>query len=213
MTDHDPGPGPGPADHTGKDLRDSVDRGAQKVKAEARSAAETARSRATEEAAARKEDGARHIDAFAQAVRKAADELGTQDESVAAQFVREAAGGLETLSGTIRQKSVGEMVDSVSRFGRTNPTAFLGGALLAGIALGRFARASSERAHPADTHGNGHAAAAPSRPAGSPVPGPTPPMHRAGDTAHQDTAAPKPAPVPSSRAPMPMPQEADHGTR
>jgi hypothetical protein len=143
MTTHDTRPGGGSAD----EARHRLESAADKVKGDAAAAGEDAMKRAESEAERQKEMGAGHLDVFAEAVRKAADELGERDESAAAQFVREAAGGLESLSGSLREKSVGDLVDSVSRFGRSNPTAFLGGALLAGVALGRFAQASGQRAH------------------------------------------------------------------
>jgi hypothetical protein len=42
------------------------------------------------------------------------------------------------------------MIDSVRRFGRNNPAAFIGGAVLAGLALGRFARASGRHDYEGD---------------------------------------------------------------
>lgn len=118
---------------------------ADDVKQSARHAAATAKDEVIGGADRQKDAGASHIDEFASAVRAAADDLGRNDKSIGAQFLGEAAGGLESISSSLREKSVGEIVDTVSRFGRSNPTAFLGGALLAGIALGRFAKASGER--------------------------------------------------------------------
>jgi len=151
MTTHDTSPGGGSADEAKRKLEGA----AETVKADAAAAKDDAAARAESMAEHGKETGAGHLDAFADAVRKAADELGEQDQSAAAQFVREAAGGLESLSGSLREKSVGDLVDSVSRFGRSNPTAFLGGALLAGVALGRFAQASGERSYGARDSGHG----------------------------------------------------------
>ncbi len=143
MTTHHTSPG----GDTAEEAKRKLEGASETLRADAASAKDEAVARAESEAERQKEMGAGHLDAFADAVRKAADELGEHDESAAAQFVRQAAGGLENLSGSLRQKSVGDLVDSVSRFGRSNPTAFLGGALLAGVALGRFAQASSEHSH------------------------------------------------------------------
>jgi len=143
MTSLEKGSGGGSADAAKRRLEDAADT----VKADAAATRADAMARAEAEADRQKDMGAGHLDAFAEAVRKAADELGEKDESAAARFVREAAGGLENLSESLREQSVGDLVHNVSRFGRTNPTAFLGGALLAGVALGRFAQASGERVH------------------------------------------------------------------
>jgi hypothetical protein len=57
-----------------------------------------------------------------------------------------------------------QMVDSVHRFARHNPGVFILGSVLAGVALGRFAKASSERVdHPDDCEGAGDAVS-PARP-------------------------------------------------
>ena len=82
---------------------------------------------------------------FADAVRKAADKLGERDQGVAARLVGQAADGLEQAANSVSGASFDDMMGSVQRFARTNPAAFVGVAVLAGIALGRFAKASGER--------------------------------------------------------------------
>jgi hypothetical protein len=61
-----------------------------------------------------------------------------------AQYVSQAADQLEHLSRTIRDSSTQELLGRVQRFGNRNRTAIFSGALLAGIALGRFAIASGQ---------------------------------------------------------------------
>jgi len=56
--------------------------------------------------------------------------------------VRQAADGLESLSRNLADKEPGDLLNAVRDFGRKNPAAFIGGAVLVGLALGRFARAS-----------------------------------------------------------------------
>jgi hypothetical protein len=82
------------------------------------------------------------LEDFATAIRAASDELSQKDQTMAAQIVRQAAGGLESLSRSVSGTSIDDIISSVRRFGRNNPAAFMGGAVLAGLALGRFARAS-----------------------------------------------------------------------
>jgi hypothetical protein len=84
-----------------------------------------------------------NLDTFAQAIRRASDELSQGEQTVASQIVRQAAGGLESLSRSIEGANVDDMITFIRRFGRRNPAAFIGGAVLVGLALGRFARASS----------------------------------------------------------------------
>lgn len=87
---------------------------------------------------------------FADAVRKAADKLNERDQGIAARLVTQAADGLEQAASSISGSSLDDMMASVQRFARQNPAAFVGVAVLGGIALGRFARSSSERSHAAD---------------------------------------------------------------
>lgn len=112
------------------------------VKEGAQALGEEARGRVEDYAEGGKEVVRKHLDDFASAVRRASDELSENDQTLASQFVRQAAGGLESLSRSVDNTSFGDLVDSVRSFGRRNPAAFIGGAVLAGLALGRFVRAS-----------------------------------------------------------------------
>ena len=70
--------------------------------------------RAATEAEKGKEAAAAGLDDFAAAVRKASDELGSRDQSMASHLVREVAGGLEQASRTIHGKDIGEFTQSVA---------------------------------------------------------------------------------------------------
>ncbi|WP_274424801.1 hypothetical protein [Chelativorans sp. YIM 93263] len=117
----------------------------------AQETADTMRSKASElgseakHEAGRKAEEAKHrtsesLHSFAEAIRSASDELKKKDEGPAARLLGEAAGGLEELSGTLGKKRLEDIVDDVRDFGRRNPTAFVAGSVLVGMALGRFAR-------------------------------------------------------------------------
>lgn len=136
-------------------VRDAVSREAssardeaQKVKStvadEASRLASSAREMAYEGVESGKAYAAGSLNDFTAAIKKASEELGERDQSMAANLVREAASGLEQVSGAIEGKSVQELTRSVAGFARRQPAAFLIGAALAGVALGRFAKASSE---------------------------------------------------------------------
>ena len=109
----------------------------------AMAAAESAKSAATEKVEQHKRAASESIDAFAQAVRRASDELSNQDQTAAAQLIKQAAGSLESLSRTLANRSLGDMISSVREFGRRNPVALAGGAALLGLALGRVARTAA----------------------------------------------------------------------
>jgi hypothetical protein len=117
------------------------------VRQEAAHFAATAKEKAGGAVERGKETATATLGQFANAIRKAGDELSQNDQSPAARVVKQAADGLESLSRSISDKRPEEMLDAVRDFGRRNPMAFVAGAVLAGLAVGRFIR-STERAAP-----------------------------------------------------------------
>lgn len=111
----------------------------QAVKSEAQELGSQAQQIAGDQAEKAKEAAASHLDVFADALRAASDQLGKNQSGPAAEMVSNAASGLEGLTRSLHGQSTGEMVETVRRFGRENPVAFLAGSVLAGVALGRFA--------------------------------------------------------------------------
>ncbi|WP_108659477.1 hypothetical protein [Acuticoccus kandeliae] len=141
--------------------KDNIDREVKSAKEKANEAADVVRDAAENvgsdlkgAAASYAEDGkayaASHITDFATAVRRASNELAERDQGVAARVVTQAADGLEQVAKSISGTSVDEMVVSVERFARRNPSAFVFGTILAGVAIGRFAKATSDRASMAE---------------------------------------------------------------
>lgn len=120
------------------------------LKAEAQSFASAAQERVRSEAQKGAQAGARTLGDFANAVRRAGDELAGADQSPASRLVQQAADGLESLSRSLADKEPGDLLNAVRDFGRKNPAAFIGGAVLVGLAVGRFARASEPHAAGAD---------------------------------------------------------------
>lgn len=112
------------------------------IKAEAQSFASAAQERVKAEAQKGTQAGAKTLGDFANAVRRAGDELAGADQSPASRLVQQAADGLESLSRNLADKEPGDLLNAVRDFGRKNPAAFIGGAVLVGLAVGRFARAS-----------------------------------------------------------------------
>lgn len=131
-----------------REVKDLIGEAGQTLKAEAQSFAHAAQDRVKAEAQRGTQAATKTLGDFANAVRRAGDELDQHDQSPASRIVRQAADGLETLSRNLADKEPGDLLNAVRDFGRRNPAAFIGGAVLVGLALGRFARAS-EPAHPA----------------------------------------------------------------
>ena len=128
--------------------REKLGEAGQTVRQEAAHFADAARHTAAEEVDRRKAAVTGALGDFADAIRLAGDQLGEKDQALAARMVSQAASGLETLSRTVSEKRPEEMLRAVRDFGRANPTAFLAGAVLAGLALGRFARSSAQHESP-----------------------------------------------------------------
>jgi hypothetical protein len=133
--------GEGAASRTEK-AKEIVGQAGQALKAEAQSFASVAQDRVRAEAQKGTQVGAKTLGDFANAVRRAGDELSQADQSPASRLVQQAADGLESLSRNLADKDPGDLLNAVRDFGRRNPAAFIGGAVLVGLALGRFARAS-----------------------------------------------------------------------
>jgi hypothetical protein len=96
----------------------------------------------TETAEQQKGRGAEAMRGFARAVQGAANELDGQSPAVARYF-RSAADSVESLSDTIRTRSVKDLVATATDTARTNPAAFFVGAVAAGFVLSRFLKSTS----------------------------------------------------------------------
>lgn len=131
-----------------QDARDRLSGVTEGLRSQATEATGTISSLVSEQAERRKEEAADSLRSFAEAIRRAADELGERNHSMPARLVREAAHGLENLSGSLEQRSVDDMARSMTSFARQNPATFLAGCVIAGVAVGRFLIASGARAQP-----------------------------------------------------------------
>ena len=124
--------------------REMAGAAAQTVKQEAANFASSAKEKAAGQIDQHKETATRTLGDFANAIRKAGDELSQSDQSMASRLVQQAADGLEGLSRSVSDKRPEELLDAVRDFGRRNPAAFVAGSVLVGLAVGRFLRSSSE---------------------------------------------------------------------
>jgi vacuolar-type H+-ATPase subunit H len=119
--------------------RELKDRAAETAKELASNAEEKLHDRAEEQKTA----GAERVSSIADAIRRAADAMGSELPQ-ATSYVRRAATELETFSHSVRRRDVRELVRNVQDFARRNPTLFVGASVVAGIALVRFLKTSSQ---------------------------------------------------------------------
>jgi hypothetical protein len=82
---------------------------------------------------------------LAQALRKAAREMGDGKQAQISRFAQTAADGLERVSGSLRSKDMGSLVQEVESFARRQPVAFFGAAVAAGFLAVRFLKSSNDR--------------------------------------------------------------------
>lgn len=85
------------------------------------------------------------ISGVAGALRDAADRLHAEDHGGTAHYVKAAADQAAKLAGQVRDRGLEDLVAKAEGIARRQPELFVGGALLAGVVLGRFLKASSNR--------------------------------------------------------------------
>ena len=143
-----PGMRPEPETSTNsKAMKERVGEARERVRGEAAQFADTARQKAAGAVETQQHKITGAMGDFSDAIRVAGDELTQRNQGMAAQLVRQAADSLEDVTRNLDGKRPGELLDTVRDFGRRHPVAFIGGAVLAGLAIGRFIRASDEPEH------------------------------------------------------------------
>lgn len=109
-------------------------------------------------------DMAHEVAALAGEIGKASEALDESDQAALESYARTITSGLEN---ALEQGGTGDLTDRLRQFARTQPAAFLGTAVLAGLAAGRRARMYSHRPNRGDqtsAGGSTRAAASPSPP-------------------------------------------------
>ena len=99
----------------------------------ARDASKTLRETIEEQKSA----GAGAIADLAKSARESADGFEQQSPQIAS-AVRTVAGKVESISNDVKDKTVAEMIDSMSAFAQRQPIAFLGCGIVAGLVLSRL---------------------------------------------------------------------------
>lgn len=105
--------------------------------------AEEARHRITEIVDQQKAVGADTVAGVARAAQSAAGDLERTSPQLA-RLVRTAAEGADRIAGDLRSSDLNQIVGNISRFGRRQPVAFFGGAVLVGFILARFLKSDAQ---------------------------------------------------------------------
>jgi len=83
------------------------------------------------------------LGSVASAIRQASEHLRNENQTLAT-YADKAVDQIQSFADRMRDKDPAEMVRDAERFARRNPTAFIGGAFVLGLALARFLKSSSE---------------------------------------------------------------------
>jgi ElaB/YqjD/DUF883 family membrane-anchored ribosome-binding protein len=176
MVDHNAGPSAGSTNSSseslksfseqavsaGRDLKDKASdlagASADTLKTQVAGAIDTAKdiaSQATDKlkdtVAERKSAGADYVESLAETIRRAAKEFDT-DLPIAGSYMRKAASQVEGVSDSIRTGNFNDVVRNAQDFARRQPTAFLGIAALAGFAVVRFLKSSTDNSGTSGTN-------------------------------------------------------------
>jgi len=131
------------AKHTFQSTKDEVLGLGQELKNQGSDLVGAARQRAQGLAEQQVAFGADTVGGVARAATKAADEL-EQSSPQLASYVRDAASAVEDFSSSLRNRSLGDIMQDVTNFARREPVMFFGITVAAGFALSRFLKSSAD---------------------------------------------------------------------
>jgi hypothetical protein len=146
---------------------------AQEVKTQARDLLGEARGQAQGQARAGQQKAADGIRSLSQELREMAE--GGQQSGMASEVARQAADRADNLAEWLGRREPGDLVDEVRSFARRRPGAFLLGAAVAGVVVGRLTRGAVDSARTESGPAPQHLAGSPTYrvPATPPSPYPT----------------------------------------
>ena len=122
----------------------ATDSAKQSAKQAAQAAGEAAHVKAQTLFDTNKQSVLSNTEGLTRALRSASEQMQGEHEPVA-RWVRRAADKLESVRRQLEQSDLDATIDSIEGYARREPTMFLGGTFLAGLAAARFFKASGER--------------------------------------------------------------------
>lgn len=125
------------AGQTASDFRQQASQAADEAKGVAASIAEQARARLNEIIEQQKTAGADKIAGVAKAAHSAAGDLDKTNPQLG-RLVRTAADNVDRIAEDVRSRDLGDVLATLADFGRRQPVAFFGGAVVAGFLVARF---------------------------------------------------------------------------
>lgn len=125
-------------------VTEEAKRTGESVRAEASGLVATAKDAGMRQAEAGREQVAERLGAMADTMQKASGDMRERDAWLA-DLLDRGARELSSFAGTIQQRSLGELVDSLQGFARRQPALYAGASVALGFAAARLAKSSSAR--------------------------------------------------------------------
>ena len=125
------------SDDAASAFRHQASQAAEEAKGVAASIAEQARARISEIVDQQKTAGADKIAGVAKAAHSAAGDLDKTNPQLG-RLVRSAADNVDRIAEDVRSRDLGDVLATLADFGRRQPVAFFGGAVVAGFLVARF---------------------------------------------------------------------------
>lgn len=124
-------------------VRETVESAATEAGAAARRTAKAVGDRAGDAARATRNTTAGMTEKAAAALHDQADKL--DDDALGHRVLESVAGGMDSLSGQIRDGNLSQLISEAEGFARRNPLLFIAGAALAGFAIARMTQSRGSR--------------------------------------------------------------------
>lgn len=130
----------------GDTAAEAVDSAIREGKAAAGRLADDVRGRLRSFANLKKDRAAGRLGGVADVLRDSGEDLaGETEQPWIGAYAEQAADALEDTADALQRKDIGELIGDLEDFAHRQPAVFIAGALLAGVLLGRFLKASGER--------------------------------------------------------------------
>lgn len=163
-----PAPAASPGGQGSPTAGEQIQRQAGQAVDQAQKTAEQLKEQAVAQATTRldeqREQAAGGLQSVAHAFRQTGQHLREGNQAAIAGYVDQAAERLETVTGYLQKRDIGQLLSEVERFSRREPALFLGGAFTLGLLGARFLKSSTPPAPPSPRPAGQHAAPALPRP-------------------------------------------------
>jgi hypothetical protein len=130
---------------TGEQTKDELKGAAEQVKQKTSEVAQQVGEEAKSMVSTRKGEAASQLRNVADAFRQTSMQLEDQDQATFADYGNRVADQIERLGSYLESHDTDRLIVDAEGWARRRPELFLGGAFVAGLALGRFLRSSSPR--------------------------------------------------------------------